>query len=93
MSDPIWMQSTATEFILAALIGLLVGWTREKGDNDHRAGLRDFVLIAVTGGIAAVGGQVWLAATLLAAVTAALVILRMMAPVRWAAPPICEWNI
>lgn len=52
------------------LIGLLIGAEREVSQEDPHAGLRDFLLIALTGGLCGLLGTGWLTLGALLAITA-----------------------
>jgi uncharacterized membrane protein (DUF4010 family) len=64
------------------LIGLIVGVERESDQGERHAGLRDFIGIALAGGICGLLGQAWVTAAALAALTAMIVIFRLQTPDR-----------
>jgi uncharacterized membrane protein (DUF4010 family) len=72
---------TALGFLLAAAIGFLVGRTREE-EGTRRAGIRDFIIVALTGGIAAYVNLLGVTIVLIAAVTLVLLAMRFNHPER-----------
>jgi uncharacterized membrane protein (DUF4010 family) len=66
----------------ALLIGLLVGVEREADQNERRAGLRDFITVALAGGVCGLLGAAWLTGTALLALTALIVVFRIQTPQR-----------
>ncbi len=66
------LWSALQSVVVAVLIGLLVGVQREVSLDENRPGVRDFVLIAATGGICGLLGLPWLTATALLAITVLL---------------------
>lgn len=52
----------------ALLIGLLIGAQREAHSDEVQPGVRDFILVALTGGVCGVLGQPWLTASALLAI-------------------------
>ena len=61
----------------ALLIGLLVGIEREADQTERHAGLRDFITIALAGGLCGLLGVAWVTAATLAAVTALIIVFRV----------------
>lgn len=53
----------------ALLIGLLIGAQREAAGGEEHPGLRDFVLVALAGGMCGLLGNAWLDAVALAAIS------------------------
>ncbi len=67
----------------ALLIGLIVGIERESDKREERhAGVRDFISIAIAGGLCGVMHQAWITAAGLAAITAMLIVFRVQTPGR-----------
>lgn len=66
----------------ALLIGLLIGMQREATQEEPRAGVRDFILIALTGALCGLAGSVWLGLAALAAIVAFLAVLHIRTPGR-----------
>jgi uncharacterized membrane protein (DUF4010 family) len=66
----------------ALLIGLLVGVEREADQNERHAGLRDFITVALAGGVCGLLGAAWLTGTALLALTALIVVFRIQTPER-----------
>lgn len=58
----------------ALLIGLLIGAQREAHSDEPQAGVRDFILIALTGGVCGVLGQAWLTGSALIAIALLLAV-------------------
>ena len=61
----------------ALLIGLLVGIERESDQVERHAGLRDFITIALAGGVCGLLNVVWLTSATLLALTALIVVFRV----------------
>jgi len=61
----------------ALLIGLLVGIERESDQVERHAGLRDFITIALAGGLCGLLGVAWITAATLLALTALIVVFRV----------------
>ena len=61
----------------ALLIGLLVGIERESDQVERHAGLRDFITIALAGGLCGLLGVAWITAATLVALTALIVVFRV----------------
>jgi len=61
----------------ALLIGLLVGIEREADQVERHAGLRDFITIALAGGVCGLLNVVWLTSATLLALTALIVVFRV----------------
>ena len=66
----------------ALLIGLIVGVEREADQTERRAGLRDFITVALAGGVCGLLGVAWLTGTALIALTALIVVFRIQTPQR-----------
>lgn len=66
----------------ALLIGLLVGVEREGDREERHAGLRDFISIALAGGLCGLLNQPWITAAALLALTAMMGIFRATTPGR-----------
>ncbi|MGD0578800.1 MAG: DUF4010 domain-containing protein [Bryobacteraceae bacterium] len=66
----------------ALLIGLLLGVEREVDQSERHAGLRDFITIALAGGLCGLLGVAWLTGTALIALTALIVVFRIQTPNR-----------
>jgi uncharacterized membrane protein (DUF4010 family) len=76
-------NSPALGFLLALAIGFLVGRTREPGPDDPpRAGMRDFLIIALLGAVAGHVGNPAIAIALFAGTIGALLVLRAQHPER-----------
>ncbi len=58
----------------ALLIGLLIGAQREAHSDEPQAGVRDFILVALTGGVCGVLGQAWLTAAALLSIALLLAV-------------------
>jgi uncharacterized membrane protein (DUF4010 family) len=77
MPNPIGPNSPVIGFILALAIGFLVGRTREPQEGKpQRAGLRDFLIIAMLGAIAGHLAKPEISIALLAATVGALFLMR-----------------
>jgi uncharacterized membrane protein (DUF4010 family) len=61
----------------ALLIGLLVGVERETDQAERHAGLRDFITIALAGGLCGLLGVAWITAATLLALTALIIVFRV----------------
>ncbi len=61
----------------ALLIGLIVGVERESDQVERHAGLRDFITIAMAGGLCGLLGVAWITAAALIALTALIVVFRV----------------
>lgn len=61
----------------ALLIGLLVGVERETDQSERHAGLRDFITVALAGGLCGLLGVAWITAATLLALTALIVVFRV----------------
>ncbi len=70
--DPAWLAMAE-----ALLIGLVVGIERESDQVERHAGLRDFITIAMAGGLCGLLGVAWITAATLLAVTALIVVFRV----------------
>ncbi len=66
----------------ALLIGFLLGVEREADQTERHAGLRDFITIALAGGVCGLLGVAWLTGTALMALTALIVVFRIQTPER-----------
>jgi len=66
----------------ALLIGLLIGAQREAHSDEPQPGGRDFILVALTGGVCGVLGQAWLTAASLVAIALLLVVFHYQTKVR-----------
>ena len=60
----------------ALLIGLLIGIERESDQMERHAGLRDFITVAMAGGLCGLLGVAWITAATLVSLTALIVIFR-----------------
>ncbi|MCE5309996.1 MAG: DUF4010 domain-containing protein [Acidobacteriales bacterium] len=58
----------------ALLIGLLIGAQRESHSDEPQPGVRDFILISLTGGVCGVLGQAWLTASALISIALLLAV-------------------
>ena len=67
------LPDAAAHLAAALLVGTLVGAQREATPGDH-PGLRDFLLIAVAGGVCGVLGNAWLDAAMLLGIAALLTV-------------------
>lgn len=63
----------------ALLIGLVIGAQREAAQDERQAGVRDFLLIALTGGICGILNTPWLSAAALLAIALMLAIFHWQA--------------
>lgn len=70
--NPAWLAMAE-----ALLIGLLVGVERESDQAERHAGLRDFITIAMAGGLCGLLGVAWVTAATLLALTALIAIFRL----------------
>jgi uncharacterized membrane protein (DUF4010 family) len=61
----------------ALLIGLLVGVEREADQAERHAGLRDFITVALAGGLCGLLGVAWITAATLLALTALIIVFRV----------------
>jgi uncharacterized membrane protein (DUF4010 family) len=61
----------------ALMIGLLVGIERESDQAERHAGLRDFITVAMAGGLCGLLGIAWITAAALLALTALIVVFRV----------------
>jgi len=68
------LPDAARAIIEALLIGFLIGAQREASHGERHPGVRDFVLIALTGGICGLLQHAWLTVAVLASVTALLAV-------------------
>src|SRR5580700_5606702 len=58
----------------ALLVGVLIGAQREEAGGDCHPGLRDFIPIALTGGVCGLLGNPWLAAAALLSIVILLAV-------------------
>src|SRR5271170_6250151 len=77
MSDLFASETPALGYLLAAVIGFLIGRTREEGVHVPRPGIRDFIVIALLGAICGQIGIVALTVGGLAATTVVLAVARL----------------
>ena len=70
--DPAWLAMAE-----ALLIGLIVGVERESDQVERHAGLRDFITIAMAGGLCGLLGVAWVTAATLLALTALIIVFRV----------------
>ena len=75
--SPAWLAMAE-----ALLIGLLLGVEREADQTERHAGLRDFITIALSGGVCGLLGQAWLTGTALIALTGLIAVFRIQTPER-----------
>lgn len=73
MPPDIALADAAANLAAALLIGVLIGGQREATHGFH-PGLRDFLLIALAGGVCGLLGNAWLAAAVLLGIAALLVV-------------------
>ena len=66
----------------ALLIGFLIGIEREADKQERHAGLRDFILIALAGGLSGLLQQPWITVVALSAATVFMAIFRFQHPER-----------
>ena len=64
------------------LIGLLVGIEREADQSERHAGLRDFITLALAGGLCGILAIPWITASSLIALTALIIVFRLQTPER-----------
>ena len=84
-SDTIWPRGNKLDHLHPAwlamaealLIGLLVGVERETDHTERHAGLRDFITIALAGGLCGLLGVAWITAATLLALTALIIVFRV----------------
>jgi uncharacterized membrane protein (DUF4010 family) len=84
MPDPVgWIPEAWQATIEALLIGFLIGAQREASHIEQRhAGVRDFVLIALSGSICGLLGNGWLAGAALVSITVLLAVFYLKAKER-----------
>src|SRR6266851_5126547 len=83
MPDLTGSNAPALGFLLALAIGFIVGRTREPdADDGPRAGIRDFVVIALIGASVAHLGQLAISVTAFAATASILLLMRWQHPER-----------
>src|SRR5271169_909970 len=83
MPQLIGPNSPAVGFLLALVIGFLVGRTREPGpDSPPRPGMRDFLIIALVGAVAGHVGNPAIAIALFAGTIGAVLVMRAHHPKR-----------
>ncbi len=83
MSQLIGPNSPAVGFLLALVIGFLVGRTREPGpDSPPRPGMRDFLIIALVGAVAGHIGNPAIAIALFVGTIGAVLVMRAHHPER-----------
>jgi uncharacterized membrane protein (DUF4010 family) len=83
MPQLIGPSSPAVGFLLALVIGFLVGRTREPGpDSPPRPGMRDFLIIALLGAVAGHVGNPAIAIALFAGTIGAILVMRAQHPER-----------
>jgi uncharacterized membrane protein (DUF4010 family) len=83
MPQLIGPNSPAVGFLLALVIGFLVGRTREPGpDSPPRPGMRDFLIIALVGAVAGHVGNPAIAIALFAGTIGAVLVMRAHHPER-----------
>jgi len=83
MPNPFDPNSPVIGFVLALAIGFLVGRTREpQAGKPQRAGIRDFLIIALLGAIAGHLANTEMSITLLAATVGSLFLMRAHRPER-----------
>jgi uncharacterized membrane protein (DUF4010 family) len=82
MSELFAHPAPVVGFVVAALIGFLVGRTREDAAHVPRPGIRDFTIIALIGAIVAQVGEIALSAAGLLGAAAMLVVARLQHPER-----------
>jgi uncharacterized membrane protein (DUF4010 family) len=70
--SPVALPEAVRGIAEALLIGFLVGAQREASHGERHAGVRDFVLIALVGGLSGLLDHPWLTVAALAAITALL---------------------
>jgi len=73
---------TWTAMAEALLIGLLFGVQREMDRDERHAGLRDFLILGLAGGLCALVQQPWLTVAALASLTVLLAVFRWQHPER-----------
>jgi len=73
------VSEAARGLVEALLIGLLIGAQRETAQDERQAGLRDFVLIGLAGGVCGVLSQPWLTVAAMLAVASVLVAFHLKA--------------
>lgn len=80
MQSPDLLRSTA----VALLIGFLIGAEREfsRTETERQPGVRDFILIALTGSLCGLLDSAWLTVTALAAIAALLAVFHYQSPER-----------
>lgn len=80
MQPPELLRATA----VALLIGFLIGAEREfsRAETERQPGVRDFILIALTGSLCGLLESAWLTVTALAAIAALLAVFHYQSPER-----------
>ncbi|HFB98208.1 MAG TPA: MgtC/SapB family protein [Bryobacterales bacterium] len=73
------VSEAARGLLEALLIGLLIGAQRETSQDERQAGLRDFVLIGLAGGVCGVLAQPWLTVAALLSIAGVLVAFHLKA--------------
>jgi uncharacterized membrane protein (DUF4010 family) len=68
------LPEAARDVIEALLIGFLIGAQREASHGERHPGVRDFVLIALTGGVCGLLQNAWLTVAALLSITALLAV-------------------
>lgn len=79
MSTEAQFPAPLTGLAEALLIGLVIGAQREAAQDERQAGMRDFLLIALTGGICGILNMPWLSASALLAIALMLAIFHWQA--------------
>jgi len=74
---PVWLAMAES-----LLIGLLVGVEREADQSERRAVMRDFITVALAGGLCGLLNAAWITAATLIALTALIVVFRIQTPSR-----------
>jgi uncharacterized membrane protein (DUF4010 family) len=83
VSEPLNPQSDGVGFLIAIAIGFLLGRTRERGAGETpKPGIRDFVIIALLGGVCARIDSIAITVALAAAMTGVLLVTRFQHPER-----------
>ncbi len=76
------ISHAASGFVEALLIGALIGAQRETQKEEGQPGLRDFVLIAIAGGVCGLLEEPWLTGSCLVAIVVLLTVYYLRVPER-----------
>lgn len=74
MNQELTLPLAAAGLVRALLVGLILGAQRESAQDERQAGLRDFIVIALSGGLCGLLDEPWLTIPVLLSVTALLAV-------------------